>query len=264
MEAYPQLKAAALKAVALNEHEADGHVWLAEAKRVLDWDVTGAYSDLSRALELDPNSASAHSSLAFGEACLGRTEESAAHTQAALKLDPLSPVTSNNAAIAYLSRNEFDKAIAESKRTLELDPSYIYEMSVLATAYREKGMFPEAIVLYQKARETLGFPQSGLAVTYARMGRENDARQILNELRAIAETKYVPREQIAVIYTALNEKDEAFKWLDRACEEHSGNIHMVAIRPDFQPLHSDPRFAALLKRLGLDPDKVLARDKQHP
>ena len=258
-EAYPQLKAAALKALELDEREAGGHLWLAEAKRVLDWDVPGTYAELTRALELDPNSAIAHSQMAFAEIGRGNNEEAAEHTLAALKLDPLSPIISNGAAIRYLCSGEWDKAIAESKRTLELDPSFLYMMSTLAAAYREKGMFTEAIALYQKAQLTLGHPDSGLAVTYVRMGREDEARQILNELKGVAETKYVPREQIAVIYAALNEKDEAFKWLDRACEEHSGNIHTVAIRPDFQPLHSDPRFAALLRRIGLDPDKLLKK-----
>ena len=93
------------------------------------------------------------------------------------------------------------------------------------------------------------------------MGRQEEARQILDNLKKVAATKYLPGEEVAIVYAALGENDEAFKWLDRAYQEHSGGLYSVPIRSAFRPLHSDPRFAALLKRLGLDPVPILARDK---
>ena len=192
---------------------------------------------------------------------LGKVEQSELHRLAAAKGDPLSPIVSNFSAALLISAGRIDEAIAEAKRTLELDPNYLYENSMLAEAYREKGMFPEAIELFKKAWDVSGVPESGLAVTYARMGRQEEARQILDTLKQVAATRYLPGEEIAVMYIALGENDEAFKWLDRAFQERSGTLHSIAARPTFRKLHPDPRFGALLKRIGLDPAPILARDK---
>jgi tetratricopeptide (TPR) repeat protein len=124
-------------------------------------------------------------------------------------------------------------------------------------AYREKGMFDEALELYKKAAEASGIPQPGLAITYARMGRRKDAERVLGEVKTFAATHYFAGEEIASIYAALGDNDAAFQWLERAYQEHSGSLHGIVFRPVFRPLHSDLRFAALLKRIGLDPAKVL-------
>ncbi|MEP6602973.1 MAG: adenylate/guanylate cyclase domain-containing protein [Spartobacteria bacterium] len=259
MDAYPAMKAAALKAVALDDREPEAHIYLSEARRVLDWDMVGADAELRRALQLDPNSATAHLFLALNFALEGRPTESVAHIRASEKADPLSPIISNFAGVGYLSLGHVDEAIAEGKRTLQLDPNYIYESPILAGAYREKGMYDEAIALFKKAQEMTGAPQPGLAITYARIGRQSEARQILEDLKQIAATKYIAKEEIAAVYVALGEKDEAFKWLDGACQDHGGAIHAIAISPVFRALHSDPRFADILRRIGLEPEKVLDR-----
>jgi len=261
MDAYPQMKAAALKAVELDERLAEGHIWLGNAKRILDWDVAGCWAELDRALELDPNSAPAHSFRTFGDLSTGKKEEAVAEARASVRLDPLSPIISNFAAVTYLCLGKFDEAIAEGKRLMELDPNYIYESPVLADAYREKGMYPEAIASFQKAQQLTGAPQPGLAITYARIGRQEEARQILEELKKVAATKYIAAEEIAAVYVALGEKDEAFKWLERGYADHGGAFHAIGVRPVFRDLHSDPRFSDILRRIGLDPAKVLAQPK---
>jgi len=261
LEAYPAMKAAALKAISLDEHEPEGHVYLGDARRVLDWDIAGDEAEQQRALQLDPNFATAHLLLALGQTAMGNVEQGELHRLAAVKGDPLSPIVSNFSALVLLCTGRIEEAIAEAKRTLQLDPNYLYENSVLAEAYRQKGMFSDAIELFKKARDVGGVPQSGLAVTYAQMGRRDEARQILDTLKNVAATRYLPGEEIAVIYVALGENDEAFKWLERAYQEHSGTLHSIAARPTFRKLHPDPRFAALLKRIGLDPAPILARDK---
>jgi serine/threonine-protein kinase len=261
LEAYPAMKAAALKAISLDEREPEGHVYLGDARRVLDWDIAADEAEQQRAIELDPNCAAAHLLLALGQISLGKIPLAELHRRAAVKGDPLSPIVSNFSAVVLLSAGQTDEAIAEAKRTLELDPNYFYENSVLAEAYRVKGMFSEAIELFKKAEQVSGLPQSGLAVTYAEMGRQDEARQILDNLKSFAATKYFPAEEIAAIYVALGENDQAFEWLDRACQEHSGSVHSISMGPSFRKLHSDPRFPALLKRIGLDPAPILARDK---
>ena len=183
------------------------------------------------------------------------------HVRESLRLDPLSPIISHFAAVVYLSLGLLDEAIAEGKRTLQLDPNYIYGTPILADAYRENGMFAEAIALFLKAQQITGAPQPGLAVTYARMGRTTEARQILAELKQVAAKKYIAAEEIAAVYTALGETDEAFTWLDQACDDHGGAVHAVAIRPVFRSLHSDPRFQAIVGRLGIDSAVVLEREK---
>jgi TolB-like protein/Flp pilus assembly protein TadD len=253
LEAFPQMKAAALKAVELDEHVAEGHIWLGNAKRILDWDVPGCWAEIDRALELDPNSSSAHSIRTLGQLCAGNKKAALADIEASVRLDPLSPIVSNFAAVAYLCAGEVDEAIAEAKRLMQLDPNYIYESPVLGDAYFEKGLYPEAIAIFERAQQITGAPQPGLATTYARIGRQAEARQILEALKKLATTKHIPAEEIAAIYVALGERDEAFNWLERGYAEHGGAFHAVAIRPDFRELHSDPRFHDIIRRIGLDP-----------
>ena len=251
------MKAAAEKAVALDPENAEAHIWMGESKRILDWNVAGFKAELERTLQLDPNSATAHNFLGLGEAIQGNKAAAIAHVQKSVRLDPLSPIISNFAALGYLCLGELEQAMAEGKRTLEIDPNYIYESPILANVYREKKMYPEAIALFLKAQQITGQPQPGLAITYALTGRENDARKILAELLEIAAKKYIAAEEIAAVYVALGEKNEAFKWLDKACDNHGGAIHAIPIRPDFKALHSDPRFREIVKRMGLDPAAVL-------
>jgi Flp pilus assembly protein TadD len=229
---------------------------------VLNWDVAGGEADLRRALQLDPNSGTAHFFLALSLASQGKAESAEAHMKEAVKLDPLSPIIGSFASMIELVYGRLDDAIAEGRRTQLLDPNYFYPGSELAAAYREKGMFTEALELYKKAGQVTGAPQAGLAITYAKMGKRNEAERVLNEVTTFATRHYVAGETIASIYVALNDNDSAFQWLERAYREHSGSLHGIAVRPAFRPLYSDPRFADLLKRIGLDPAKVLATAKR--
>src|SRR5438067_2466669 len=151
LDAYPASKEAALKAIALDEKDAEAHCYLSEAKRVLDWDLVGADAELKRALELDPNSAPAHFFSALIPLFRGELKEGLRFVLEAKKLDPVSPITSYVATAAYLANDRIDDAVIEGQRTLQLDPNYFYLDSVLAAAYREKGNFDEAIALYTKA-----------------------------------------------------------------------------------------------------------------
>src|SRR5205823_10415249 len=148
-------------------------------------------------------------------------------------------------------------ASADGYRTLQLDPNYFYLDSKLAAAYREKGNFAEAIALYSKTKETTHFPSSGLAITYARMGRQMEARNILTQLLQAREKRYVSAPVIAAVYTALGDKEEAFRWLERGFAEHSGILQWIAFLPEFRPLHFDARFPHLLRRIGASQNSIL-------
>jgi tetratricopeptide (TPR) repeat protein len=258
LEAYPASKEAALKAIALDENDAEAHCYLSEAKRVLDWDLEGADAELKRALELDPNSAPAHFFSALLPLFRGELKDGLRLVLEAKNLDPVSPITSYVATAAYLANDQIDEAIIEGQRTLQLDPNYFYLDSTLAAAYREKGDFAEAIALYTKAQEATHLPSSGLAITYARMGREMEARNILAQLLQAREKRYISAPVIAAVYVASGNKEEAFRWLERAFAEHSGILQWIAFLPEFRPLHSDVRFPHLLRRIGVSNNSILA------
>jgi eukaryotic-like serine/threonine-protein kinase len=257
LDAYPASKEAALKAIALDEKDAEAHCYLSEAKRVLDWDLAGAEAELNHALELDSNSAPAHFFSALLPLFRGELKEGLRLVLEAEKLDPVSPIISYVATAAYLANDQIDEAIGEGQRTLQLDPNYFYLDSDLAAAYREKGNFAEAIALYTKAQETTHLPSSGLAITYARMGRETEAQNILAQLLQAREKRYVSAPVIAAVYVAFGDKEEAFRWLERAFAEHSGILQWIAFLPEFRPLHSDARFPDLLQRTSASPDTIL-------
>jgi serine/threonine-protein kinase len=257
LDAYPASKQAALKAIALDEKDAEAHCYLSEAKRVLDWDLTGADAELKRARELDPNSAPAHLFSGLHPLFRGKLKDGLQLILEAEKLDPVSPITSYVATAAYLANDRIDDAIVEGQRTLQLDPNYFYLDSVLAAAYREKGDFDDAIALYTRAQDTTNLPSSGLAITYARMGRQTDARNILARLVQARGKRYVSAPLIAAVSTALGDKEEAFRWLETAYEEHSGVLQWIAFLPEFRALHSDARFPHLLQRINASQDTIL-------
>ena len=257
LDAYPASKEAALKAIALDEKDAEAHCYLSEAKRVLDWDLAGADAELKRALELDPNSAPAHFFSGMHPLFRGEVKDGLQLILEAEKLDPVSSITSYVATAAYLANDRIDDAVIEGQRTLQLDPNYFYLDSTLAAAYREKGDFDEAIALYTKAQETTHLPSSGLAITYARMDQQSEARNILAQLVQAREKRYVSAPLIAAISTALGDKEEAFRWLELAYEEHSGVLQWIAFLPEFRALHSDARFPHLLRRISASQDTIL-------
>src|SRR5438876_9373320 len=258
LEAYPASKEAALKSIALDEKDAEAHCYLSEAKRVLDWDLDGADAEWKRALKLDPNSAPAHFFLSLLPLFRGESQEGLRLVLEAEKVDPVSPIISYVATAAYLANDRIDDAITEGQRTLLLDPNYFYLDSNLAAAYRDKGNFPEAIALYTKSQEATHLPSSGLAITYTRMGREMEARNILAQFLQAREKRYVSAPVIAAVYVALGDKEEAFRWLERAFAEHSGILQWIAFLPEFRPLHSDVRFPHLLRRIGVSNNSILA------
>ena len=258
LEAYPASKEAALKAIGLDENDSEAHCYLSEAKRVLDWDLEGEDAELKRALQLDPNSAPAHFFLAMLPLFRGELQEGLRLVLEAEKLDPVSPITSYVTTAAYLANDRTDDAINEGQRTLLLDPNYFYLDSNLAAAYRDKGNFAEAIALYTKSQEAIHLPSSGLAITYTRMGRQAEAQNILAQLLQAREKRYVSAPVIAAVYVAFGDKEEAFRWLERAFAEHSGILQWIAFLPEFRPLHSDARFPHLLRRIGVSNNSILA------
>ena len=260
LEAYPAVESAATKALELNERDAEAHCYLSEAKRVLHWDPNGAERELKRALEIDANSSNAHLFSANLHLCSGDLDEVPREMHEAERLDPLSAIVSDLQASLYVNLDRLEDALSAVRRTLTIDPNYIYVEPTLARVYREQGKLDDALAIYLKAREMTHEPTAGLAITYARLGRVSEARRVLQQLIDKANRSYVAGEQIATVFVALDDHDEAFRWLNRAVDEHSANI--ISTRRELRPLHSDARFPELLRRMGIDPAKVLGRQKK--
>ncbi len=257
LEAYQAVESAATKALELNENDAEAHAYLSEAKRVLHWDWKTAERELQRAVEIDPNSAMAHLLFAHHRLCSGDLAGGQIELDEAKRLDPLSPLISDHQAILFLYSDRLDDAVAAAKRTLTLDPNYNYLEPTLARIYREQGKLEDALALYLKAQQGTHEPNAGLAIAYARLGRITEAQRMLQQLIDKANRGYVAGEQIACVFVALDNHDEAFRWLNRAVDEHSGNI--ITVHRELRSLYSDSRFPLLLRRMGIDPTKVVGR-----
>jgi tetratricopeptide (TPR) repeat protein len=255
LQAYQAVESAATKALELNEKDADAHAYLSDAKRVLHWDWKIAERELQRAVETDPNSATAHLIFAHHRVCSGDLAGGQMELDEAERLDPLSPIISDHQAILFLYSDRLDDAVGAAKRTLTLDPNYNYLEPTLARIYREQGKLEDALALYLKAQQGTHEPDAGLAIAYARLGRITEAQRMLQQLIDKANRAYVAGEQIACVFVALDNHDEAFRWLNRAVDEHSGNV--IATHRELRPLYSDSRFPQLLRRMGIDPAKVV-------
>ena len=181
----------------------------------------------------------------------GSTKGCAA-TERAIALDPLAPMASWARANCLATARRYDEAIEQHRKTGELDPNFYYFDSPGGLAYREKGMYPEAVADYLHVRQATGQPVAGLAVTYAKMGRTEEARAVLSEFLDLSARQYVSPEQVAMIYASLGERDQAFAWLERAYEARSAFLVVgILTSPAYDPLRADPRFAALVKKMGI-------------
>jgi TolB-like protein/Tfp pilus assembly protein PilF len=257
LEAYPKVREAALKALKMDSDEAEAHVYLAESRRILDWDLDGAEAEFNRAVEIDPNSTPSNYFIAALYAARGDRDKALAYLRRTSKIDPASLWVNNFACELYRYFGLYDEAIAAGERALQLDPTFVaYGEPTLAALYREMGQLDKAIALYEKARSLTGWPGFGLAITFARMNRHEEARKTL--ATAVAKRRYTAGDAIAHVYVALGAHDDAIRELERACDERSSSLHMVGIAPEFAPLRSDKRFLSILQKIGLEPNKVFA------
>jgi adenylate cyclase len=258
-EAYPKAGAAARKALELDEHEADAHAYLGETKRVMNYDLKGEETELNRALEIDANSAVAHLFMCLLQGAFGQSRRALEEIHKAVQLDPLSPIIGNWEVNALVVNNRLDEAFTAAKRTMEIDPDYIYFEPDLALVYRQQGKLQQALEIYERVAQAQHRPTAGLAITYARLGKKEQAQKALDDLIVLANTSYFPADEIAAVYVAVGNKEEALHWLNRAVDEHSAPIHRVAFDPDFRALHAERLFGDVLERVGIDPKTALKK-----
>jgi serine/threonine protein kinase/Tfp pilus assembly protein PilF len=255
-EAFSNAKQAALKALALDGQLPEAHEVLGKIAYLYDWDWANAERELKQAIELNPNSASAHIDYGFYLVATGRVEEELEENKQALQLDPLSLVTNQGLAEAFYVARQYDEAIEQSRHTIALDDNFPVGHLRLGQAYVGKKQYDLGIAELKKSATLTGNGTLVLAYlgsAYAVAGRRADAQKVQDQLLESSKTMYVPAVEIAGIYAGLGQKDRAFDWLEKSYEERSLLLAFVKAIPDFDPLRSDPRFADLLRRMNLQP-----------
>jgi TolB-like protein len=257
LEAYSKVREAAVNAINIDDSEAEAHVYLAETKRILDWDLRGAEAEYVRAFEIDSNSTTSNYFIAAFYAAIGEREKALTYLRRTAKIDPTSLWVSNFACEIYRYFGLTDEAMAAGERSLQLDPTFAYSEPLMAALYREMGRFDDAIGLYKKSQDLSGRVPFGLAITYAKMNRREEAKEILKAVCA-SRGSYTPGDAIAHVHVVLEEYEDAMRELARAYDEHSSSLHFIGIAPEFAPLRPDKRFVSIVKEIGLDPQKVFA------
>jgi len=248
-DALPRAKAAALKALELDETLTEAHAALAQIKLYGDWDWKAAEQAFQRALELNPNLALTRANYSWYLQLFGHTDEALEEMRRVQEVDPLTPLWPAWQGWQYWLAGQYDKAIDEARKSLELDSDFAVALYVLGSAYADKGMYEEAIKAHQRAGVVSRAWKSALGCTYAMAGRQDEARLVLAELEADP----TPWDTffIAQIYAVLAEKDEAFRWLEAAYEPpRHPHVPWISHPPAFKPLHDDPRFGHLLSRMN--------------
>jgi serine/threonine-protein kinase len=251
-DVMPQARAAAQKAVELDDSLAEGHVSLASAKMFYDFDWTAAEREFRRAIELNPGLADAHDGLALFLMANERHEEASAEIEKARQLDPLSPIILGDAAWVYYGARRYDRALALARQWVEQEPESPWSHTNLGLALEKTGHVAQAIRELEKAAsiDRSVTILEWLGGTYAVAGRRDDARRILAELTGRAQKGYVCPYEIATVYAGLGEKDNAIQWLQKGVRERADCMPWIQSDSKMDPLRADPRFAAILRDVG--------------
>jgi tetratricopeptide (TPR) repeat protein len=254
-QAYTQAREMSSQAIQIDSTLAEPHTSLATLKAVYDWDWSGAEQEFRRAIEMNPSYATAHHWYAEDLLIrMGRQAEALEEIERARQLDPLSrQINAVQARLLSLS-NQNDKAIEQGRKALELDPSWAAGHWWLALAYEQIRQYPEALVELQKAVSLNPINSTFVAAlghAYAVSGQKSDAAKILQHLQILPKRSFVSAFDIALLHAGLGNKDEAFLWLAKGCDERDYWISTLAVEPRLEPLRADPRFRELLRRIGL-------------
>jgi len=254
-ECIPRAKVAAAKARAIDDTLAEAYESTAHVRILYDWNWMDAEGEFSRAIALNPGYAIAHQRYALYLTVMGRLDEATAEIRRAQMFDPLSLIINTDVGLIFLIARLYDQAIQQCRNTLEIDPDFCVARFALGLAYEQKKMYEEAIAEFQQAITLSGGStvlMAALGHAYGASGQKEEAQKVLGELRNLSKRRYVSPLSIATIYAGLEENDEVFKWLKKAYEERSvWSIHLhLKVDPRFDGVCSDPRFTALLRKMG--------------
>jgi eukaryotic-like serine/threonine-protein kinase len=252
-DSMPLAKAAALRALEIDDSVAEAHAALGDYLMLYEFDLERSEKAYRRAIELKPDYAIAHQGYSQNLTVVKRFDEALAEIRLAEQLDPLSPDIGTDVGAVLVFARRYDEAIAQLKRTLVRDPNFSRAHSYLGWAYGSKGMYREAIAAARKALELSDsyFIKAYLAFWLGKSGNRDEALKILAELEKAASEGYVRPSAMAVVYIGLGDKEEALNQLEKEVSSRSFNAIYLAVLPDVDDLRSEPRFKAMLKRINL-------------
>ena len=245
---------AASKALELDPAIAEGHAELALVEFYYDWDWTRSEQEFRRAIELNPNYATAHQWYSYYLTAMGRFPEALEEAKRAQQIDPLSLSINTTLAGRYRDLRQYAQAIDLSRRTLELDPNFVPAHVALAAAYEEQSLWLQAIGEYQKAVDISHNSPPALAslgYAYGLSGNQNEARKVIASLRDASQHHYVSAFDMAIVFAGISDRDNAFQWLEKAYSEKESQMAFLNVTRRLDPLRADPRFADLLQRMRL-------------
>src|SRR5437879_863654 len=252
-DCYPKAKAAAKKALELDDNLAEAHTTLAIAIWLYDFDFSQAIREFQRAIEVNPNYAIAHQQYGNNTlSALGRFDDAIVEGKRAVELDPLSLVINTDLGNDYYFARRYDEAIAQLRKTLEMEPGFYIAHLVLGQVLDAKGARDAAIVECQKARGLNDDPSvlGVLARAYGLSGNKMEAEKILDQLKKLSQERYVSAYSFALTYLGLGDKEEALRWLEQSYQDRAGSdIGYIRVDPLLDPLRGDPRFEALAEKI---------------
>jgi tetratricopeptide (TPR) repeat protein len=265
-EVFPKAKAAAMKALQLNESLAAAHISLGAYKLFYEWDWPGAEQETRRAKELNPSYSKAielntnyggsnHYYCQFLDV-MGRSDEAIGEMTRALQFDPLAFVMYGEMGYSYYIARQYDKAIEVSKKAVEKEPGLALAHQALGSSFEQLGRYDDAIAELGKARSiSMEDPwmEADLGNAYGVAGRQDEAKAVLQDLQRRRATEYISPYFIALVYVGLAEKDLALESLQKAYDDRSALMTWLKVEPKFDSLRSDPRFQDLERRVGFTP-----------
>lgn len=251
-EAFPKARAAEQKALEIDDTLGEAHIALCMETFWYGWDWQAADKECRRAVEIDPNNAEFHGHYAMVLSSTGRHAEALAEAKRSREMYPLDLIQNALEGQYLLHSGRVDEALNSLRKTMELEPNFWMPHLYAASAYIEKGMYTEAIAESRKELELTGgnvIPFGTYAL--AKSGRRDEARAALKELLKLSATKHVPPYNIALIYNALDEQDNALKWLEKGYELRDPNMTFLKVEPKWNNLRAEPRFIDLMQRMNL-------------
>ncbi|HEX7996848.1 MAG TPA: protein kinase [Pyrinomonadaceae bacterium] len=252
-QAMPKAKAAALRALEMDDSLAEAHASLALVKAFYEWDWAGAETEYQRAIELNPGYASAHHWYGWYLSLIGRLSEAIAQIRKAHDLDPLSLEINSDLGLSFFFAGKYEQALEQFQKALEEEPDSIWTRFFLGWSFEQMGQLEKAIAEYSRARQVDESPLiiAALGHAYALMGRYDEAQAALNEMKELSARRHISPYLFTIIYIALGDHDRAFAELEKDYESRSEALAWLKVDPRLDPLRSDPRFTDLLRRVGL-------------
>jgi serine/threonine-protein kinase len=253
-EAYPKVKQAVLRAVEIDDMLAEAHVTLAQIKRRYDYDWSTAERTYKRAIELDPNYATAHHWYGYDLMCVGRFDEAIDEIKRAHELDPLSLVITRNLGQVLYRAGRYDEALEALNKTLEMDPTFSATHLYLGKVFLQMSRHEDALAAFQKEKEyARGWgtrTEAWIGVAYMKLDQREKTQEILDELIKRSEQTYVRPTSIAMLCFILGEDDHGFQWLEKGYEEYDSFLRLIRSEPIFDCVRSDPRFREIVRKMG--------------